>query len=77
MSHNFASPAEETTEVCIANISPKERKKRLDFAIKQFLFTVVILIPLIYFDINPLWRLPLFFMFASSAVTFFQWRDKT
>lgn len=64
-------------EVCIANISPKERKKRLDFAIQYFIFTIVILAVLLFLDVNPLWRLPLFFMFAASASSYFQWRDKT
>lgn len=64
-------------EVCIANISPKERKKRLDFAIRQFVFSIGILAVLLYFDVHVLWRLPLFFLFAASAASFFQWRDKT
>ncbi len=33
---------EGATEVCIANISPKERKKRLDFAIRQGVIAVVL-----------------------------------
>jgi len=64
-------------EVCIANISPKERKKRLNFAIRYLVFTLSILAILLVLDFNPLWRLPLFFMFAASASSFFQWRDKT
>jgi hypothetical protein len=68
---------EGATEVCIANISPKERKKRLDFAIRNFAFTLILLIPLIYFDVNPLWRFALFLPLAASASSYFQWRDKT
>lgn len=68
---------EGANEVCIANISPKERKKRLDFAIRNFAFTLILLIPLIYFDVNPLWRLALFLPLAASTSSFFQWRDKT
>ena len=64
-------------EVCIANISPKERKKRLDFAIRYFVFTSVILVVLLILDVNPLWRLTLFLPLASSTSSFFQWRDKT
>ena len=64
-------------EVCIANISLKERKKRLDFAIRQFVFTSVILVVLLIFDVNPLWRLTLFLPLAASTSSFFQWRDKT
>ena len=64
-------------EVCIANISPLERRKRLRFAIRQFIITLVILGVLIALDLNPLWRLPLFFMFSASTVSLFQTLDKT
>ncbi|NJN79365.1 MAG: hypothetical protein HC797_02215 [Anaerolineales bacterium] len=78
---NFDSPSAQENEgggeVCIANISPKERKKRLNFAIGQFVLAILILAILFFLDVNPLWRLPLFFMFAASATSFFQWRDKT
>jgi len=68
---------EGANEVCIANISPKERKKRLDFAIRNFVFTSVLLIILLVLDAHPLWRLALFFPLAASTSSFFQWRDKT
>ena len=64
-------------EVCIANISPLERKKRLKFAIQQFIVTLVILVALIALDLNPLWRLPLLFMFSASTTSYFQALDKT
>lgn len=64
-------------EVCIANISPKERKKRLNFAIRTFAFTSIILIILLILNVNPLWRLILFLPLASATTSFFQWRDKT
>ena len=64
-------------EVCIANISPKERKKRLDFAIRNLVFTLLILTVLLVLDVNPLWRLTLFLPLAASTSSFFQWRDKT
>lgn len=76
--HNsFPSQRQETEEVCIANISPLERRKRLRFAIRQFIITLVILGVLIALDLNPLWRMPLFFMFSASTVSFFQVLDKT
>lgn len=68
---------EGANEICIANISPKERKKRLDFAIQYFVFTNVILVILLVLDVNPLWRLTLYLPLASSTSSFFQWRDKT
>jgi hypothetical protein len=64
-------------EVCIANISPKERRKRLNFGIAQFVITLVILAVLLMLGVDKLWRLPLYFLFAASAAGYFQWRDKT
>jgi len=67
----------QSEEVCIANISPLERQKRLNFGIRQFIFTLVIVAVLILLHLNPLWRLLLLFMFWAAAVGYFQARDKT
>ena len=72
-----ASPQQEIGEVCIANISPLERKKRLSFGIRQLITTFVVLVVLILLHVNPLWRLPLLFMFWAAAAGYFQARDKT
>ena len=64
-------------EVCIPNISLKERRKRVQFAIWYFLFTLVVLAALLTFDVNPLWRLPLFFMFSAATTSYIQALDKT
>jgi hypothetical protein len=64
-------------DVCIANISPKERQKRMRFGITQLAVTLVILAVLVALDVNPLWRLPLFFLFSAAAAGYFQARDKT
>ena len=77
---NFNNPPltdEEGGEVCISNISPLERQKRLRFGINQFILTLVILGLLIAFGADRLWRLPLLFMFWAAAVGYFQARDKT
>jgi len=68
---------EESSEVCIPNISPKERKKRVQFAVQYFLFTLVVLGTLLAFHVNPLWRLPLFFMFSAATTSYIQALDKT
>jgi hypothetical protein len=68
---------EKDKEVCIANISPLERQKRLRFGISQFLFTILILSVLILLHVNPWWRLPLLFPFWAAAVGYFQAHDKT
>ena len=75
--NNSSKEKEEGEEVCIANISPLERQKRLRFGIRQFIFTLVILAVLIVLHVNPLWRLPLLFLFWAAAVGYFQARDKT
>lgn len=64
-------------DVCIANISPKERQIRMRFGITQLVITLVILAVLVALDVNPLWRLPLFFMFSAAAAGYFQAKDKT
>jgi len=75
--NNSPPTHEEGGEVCISNISPLERQKRLRFGISQFIITLVMLGVLIAFDADRLWRLPLLFMFWAAAVGYFQARDKT
>ncbi|HSJ89130.1 MAG TPA: hypothetical protein VK909_18105 [Anaerolineales bacterium] len=64
-------------EVCIANISPLERQKRLRFGVQQFVITLIVLAILIALHVNPLWRLSLLPLFWASTVGYFQARDKT
>jgi hypothetical protein len=71
------SPEEESGEVCISNISPLERRKRLRFAAQQFVITLVILAVMVSLHLNPLWRLFLQFLFSASTVSYFQAHDKT
>ena len=77
-SNPSSSPSEnEIGEVCIANISPQERKKRMRFGIQQFVTALIILGILIALDVNPLWRLLLFFMFSAATTSYIQALDKT
>jgi hypothetical protein len=64
-------------DVCIANISPKERRKRLNFGIMQFAVGLVLLAFLLSSGADKVWRLSLFVVFASAAASVYQWRDKT
>ena len=57
-----------TREVCISNISPLERQRRLRFGIIQFAITLMILGGLIALHVNPLWRLPLLLLFWAEAL---------
>ena len=76
-SNSASQQEQEDGEVCISNISPLERQKRLRFGITQFVITLVILGALIAFGVNHLWRLPLLLMFWAAAVGYFQAKDKT
>ena len=64
-------------ELCIANISPRERQIRSRFGIIQLAIGLVILAVLILSEVNPLWRLPLLFVFGAAASGYFQAKDKT
>lgn len=67
----------EPADVCIANISPKERQKRMQFGIMQIVFGIIILTILLLLGADNAWRLPLFFIFAAGASSIFQALDKT
>ncbi len=76
-SNGLSEEDQESGEVCIANISPFERRKRLKFAIRQFIVTLAILGVLIVLGLHPFWRLPLFLLFSAATTSYFQARDKT
>ena len=64
-------------EICVPNISPRERRKRLAGGVIQFLISLIVLAVLIAIGADRGWRLILFPMFWAAAAGFFQWRDKT
>lgn len=64
-------------EVCIANISPRERRIRLLAGVIQFVIALAILTALTGTGADRLWRLPLLFLFWGAATGLVQWRDKT
>jgi hypothetical protein len=67
----------ETSEVCIPNISPRERRKRLAGGVIMFVISLAILAVLMATGVDRWWRLALLPLFWGAAVGFFQWRDKT
>jgi hypothetical protein len=64
-------------EVCIANISPAERRKRLRFGIIQFVIGLVIFAALLITGADKVWRIALMLPFGAGAASYFQWWDKT
>jgi hypothetical protein len=67
----------EVGQVCIANISPYERRKRLNFGFMMTAISLIALVVLMATGANHWWRLGLFLLFSSAATGFFQWQDKT
>ncbi len=73
----FNPEGDSTGDICIPNISPAERKKRMNFGIFQLVITFGIFATMLTFGVDKLWRLPLYFMFSGGAVSIFQALDKT
>jgi hypothetical protein len=66
-----------TNPVCIANLSPHERTKRLMAGAISLVISLVVLTVLAGTGADRWWRLILLPMFWGAAVGFFQWRDAT
>ena len=79
MSTQAQTPAGEmeTGEVCIANISPSQRMRRLRFGIISLVIGLAVLAALMAFDVSRWWRLALFPVMVGAATGYFQWHDKT
>ncbi len=67
----------EVDEICIPNISLRERRKRLAGGALSLIIALAFLAVLMAIGASPWWRLALFPLFAGAASGFFQWRDKT
>jgi hypothetical protein len=64
-------------QVCIANIGPRERRRRLMSGIAMLALGISIAAVLVVSHVPALWRLPLFLLFYGGASGVFQWREKT
>ncbi|HEV7593895.1 MAG TPA: hypothetical protein VGO33_02775 [Gemmatimonadaceae bacterium] len=63
--------------VCVANIGPRERRKRLMSGISALAASVVISFLFVFYGVRPVFRLPLFIPLFVGALGFFQARDRT
>jgi hypothetical protein len=63
--------------VCIANIGPRERRRRLMFGIATLAASMVISFLFVLYGVRPVFRLPLFVPLFVGALGFFQARDRT
>jgi hypothetical protein len=66
-----------TGDVCIANISPAQRRLRLRFGIVSLVVGLGVLAALMAFDASRWWRLVLFLPLMGAASGYFQWSEKT
>lgn len=71
------TPVSETAAVCIANIGPRERRKRMTFGVTLLVAGGVAAALLVGFRADRLWRLLLFLPFWAGAVGVLQAREKT
>ena len=63
--------------VCIANIGPRERHKRLMFGVTALAASVVISFLFVFYGVRPAFRVILFVPLFVGALGFFQARDRT
>ena len=64
-------------ELCVPNISPAERRKRLLAGAVQFAVSLVILGWMLAPGVDRMWRIAMLLPWWGAAAGFFQWRDKT
>jgi hypothetical protein len=63
--------------ICIPNIGPKERRRRLVGGIATLVMAVVLGAVLFVIGADRWWRLALFPLFYIGMAGVFQWREKT
>ncbi|MBS2031849.1 MAG: hypothetical protein JST54_28390 [Deltaproteobacteria bacterium] len=63
--------------VCIANIGPRERAKRMRFGLIALGLGVAVAVPLVATHVHWLWRLPVFLPLWMAGVGIFQAREHT
>jgi hypothetical protein len=68
---------EETDTVCIANIGPRERRKRLIFGLVSLAASLAIAGALVGTGAAVAWRAALFLPLMSAGIGIFQWQAKT
>ncbi len=64
-------------EVCIANIGPKERSRRLYFGIMGFVAGAIFVIATLALEVPQWLRAFAFLPFAAGAFGFWQYKEKT
>lgn len=71
------TPAGETAAACIANIGPRERRKRMRFGVVLLVAGAGLAALLVGLQVDRLWRLLSFLPFWAGAVGVLQARERT
>ena len=71
------TPACDSVPVCIANIGPRERRKRLAFGVVLLVVGAGLAALLVGMETRRFWRLALFLPFWAGAIGVLQTREKT
>ena len=66
-----------SSQICIANINPLQRRRRLLGGVVALAISLVLLAVLIAAGEPRWWRLALVVTFWAAAVGYFQWHDRT
>jgi predicted nucleic acid-binding Zn ribbon protein len=74
---NAADDEQFASQICIANIGPRQRHRRLMFGVYVFAVALVALVVMLVLRLDVWWRLLLFLLFAPAAVGYYQARDRT
>jgi len=67
----------ETETICIANIGPRERRKRLTFGLVSLGLSAAIAAALVSTGAAVAWRAGVFLPLMAAGLGVFQWREKT
>ena len=73
----FKNEVESGEEVCLINIGPKERRRRMNFGIVGYVFSGVLAAVLVTTRVNRLWRIALFLPLLMGGFGVFQATGKT
>jgi hypothetical protein len=65
------------SDICIPNIGPNERRRRLNGGLVALALAVVIGAALLAMGAGRWWRLALFPLLYAGMAGIFQWREKT
>jgi hypothetical protein len=67
----------DSVSTCIANIGPREQRKRMRFGLVLFVVSAAVAAVLMASGVPRWWRLALFLPVWAAATGFFQAREKT